>query len=106
MTSEKDRDQYFADEKKPFDFRFTAEVAGVFDEREPVFDRGRSAFFPRESFGGARELLQRDRRRQVFQESEPPREGVLLRTTSTGDVFFVDRRTRPEERSTRLHSAE
>ena len=32
MTSDKDRDQYFADEKKPFDFRFTAEVAGVFDD--------------------------------------------------------------------------
>jgi tRNA (cmo5U34)-methyltransferase len=32
MTSEKDRDQYFADQKTPFDFQFTAEVAGVFDD--------------------------------------------------------------------------
>jgi hypothetical protein len=33
MSSEKDRDDYFADpDRKPFDFKFTAEVAGVFDD--------------------------------------------------------------------------
>jgi tRNA (cmo5U34)-methyltransferase len=33
MSVDQDRDEYFADpQRKPFDFRFTAEVAGVFDD--------------------------------------------------------------------------
>jgi tRNA (cmo5U34)-methyltransferase len=32
MSTQEERDQYFADQKKPFDFKFTAEVAGVFDD--------------------------------------------------------------------------
>ena len=33
MTADQERDAYFADpHRKPFDFQFTAEVAGVFDD--------------------------------------------------------------------------